>query len=372
MKATLPRTEFVDALSAATSLTAGRTTKPIYACVKLVAEKGRLEVTATDGEAGLRLHVPANAVGREGQVVVSADRLVNIVREMPDVEVALEVSDRHCMIRGEGSEFRIFTQNASDFPPVAGLDEEPDLVVSGSELRRMISQTLFAAARETSRFAINGVLWEKSGKKLFLVATDGRRLARAGGSIRQSNSADFSAIVPNKALSVFERVFQAPRDGADWNVQIKLLPNQVLMRSDQRVLSSVLLEGHFPDYNQVIPSGTTRKATLNRQEFFSAVRRAALLTSDETRAVKLAFKKDKLELTAQSPEQGDARVQTPIGFSGDALEIGFNPTYISDALKVLSHEELLFELQDSSKPGVLCTEDRNEFLYVVMPVTLSF
>lgn len=372
MKAILPRTELLDALSAATTLTSGRTTKPIYACVKLTAEKGRLEISATDGEAGLRLHVPAMSVGREGQVVVGADKLVGIVRELPDVEVAIETSDRHCVIRGEGSEFRIFTQNASDFPPVQGLDEEPDLVVSGNEIRRMIQQTIYAAARETTRYAINGVLWEKSGKKLFLVATDGRRLARAGGSIRQSSSADFSAIIPNKALSVFEKVFQPPRDGSDWNVQIKVLPNQVLMRADTRVLSTILLEGHFPDYNQVIPKGSERKATINRQEFFGAVRRAALLTSDETRAVKLSFKKDKLEITAQSPDQGDARVQTPIEFNGDALDIGFNPTFINDALKVLTHEELYFELQDHAKPGVLCTEDRNEFLYVVMPVTLSF
>lgn len=372
MKAILPRTEFLDALSAATTLTSGRTTKPIYACVRLVAEKGRMEISATDGEAGLRLHVPAMSVSKDGQVVVGADKLVNIIRELPDVEVALEVTDRHCLIRGEGSEFRIFTQNAGDFPPVAGLDDEPDLVVSGGELRRMIAQTIYSSARETTRYAINGVLWEKSGKKLFLVATDGRRLARAGGNIRQTSSADFSVIVPNKALSVFEKVFQAPRDGSDWNVQIKVLPNQILIRSDQRVLSTILLDGHFPDYNQVIPKSSERKATLNRQEFFSAVRRVALLTSDETRAVKLSFKKDKLELTAQSPEQGDARVQMTIEFSGESLDIGFNPTYINDALKVLTQEELNFELQDGSKPGVLCTAERNEFLYVIMPVTLSF
>ncbi|MFH1557161.1 MAG: DNA polymerase III subunit beta, partial [Pseudomonadota bacterium] len=188
MKAVLPRTSFLDALHAAASLTGGRTTNPILSCVKLATVDDSVEISATDGEAALRLRVPALAVEQPGETVVSADRLLNIVREMTDVEIQIEVDDRHFAIRGAGSSFRIFVKAVADFPPVPTVEGEPDLVVRGAELRSMIELTLYAAARETSRYAINGVLWEKRGKKLFMVATDGRRLARSGGTLEQAGA----------------------------------------------------------------------------------------------------------------------------------------------------------------------------------------
>lgn len=370
MKATLPRQEFQDALAAVAELTRGRTTKPILSCVKLRIADDTVGLSSTDGEAALDIVTEALRVDRPGEAVVPADQLLGIVRELADVEIVIEADDRHFTIRGAGSNFRIFVMNPADFPPVPRFEDEADLAIPGHQLRRMIGLTIYAAARETSRYAINGVLWEKSGKRLFLVATDGRRLARAGGLIGSAGG-DFQAILPAKALGVFEKVFTPPRDDDDWKIEVKVLPNQAMLRSGRKLLTTVLVEGHFPNYNDVIPKATTKKARIERGELLAAVRRAALLTNETSRAVRLAFSPEQLVITSQSAEHGDARVELPIRYEGEPVEIGFNPAFVVDALRAVSFEEIVIEMQDHLRPGVLCGEDKNEFQYVVMPVSLS-
>ncbi|MGD8450277.1 MAG: DNA polymerase III subunit beta [Phycisphaerae bacterium] len=370
MKTRLPRQEFQDALSAITSLTGGRTTNPILSCVKLTAAGDRLELCATDGEAALRLGIAGLAIDEPGDVVVGADRLSSLVREMADAEIGLAVDERHCILRGQTSEFKLYVQSAADFPPVPEFDDEPDFVLDGHTLRRMTGLTLYAAARETSRYAINGVLWDKHGKKLYMVATDGRRLARAGGALSASRSADFEIIVPTKALNVFERVFPASRDG-DQPIDVKVTPNQLLLRGQERILSTNLVEGRFPKYDDVIPKESNKRATVNRGEFYAAIRQAALLTTEDSRAVRLCFEKGTLVLTSRSPEQGEARLEVGVTYEGEPLEIGFNPAFLGDALRAIPYEELHIEMHESFRPGVICGPDKTEFLYVLMPVSLS-
>ncbi len=370
MKTRVPRQEFLDALTAIATVATARTPKPILAGVLLAVGDGAVHLTGTDGETSLRVIVSALTVDKPGRTVVSAERLLSIVREMPDVELLLTSDDRHLTVRGAGSELKIFVQNPDDFPPTPEPDESPDLIIDGAQLARMISLTGYAAARETSRYAINGILWEKEGKRLFLVATDGRRLARAGGNVQESRSGDFQAIVPAKALSVFERVFTAPRGGDPWTVEVKVQPNLITLRSGDRLLATALVEGHFPKYQDVIPREGDRRARLDRVELLSAVRRAALLTTDESRAVRLSFEKDTLVITSNSPEQGEARVELPMSFEGKPLAIAFNPSFLIDPLKVAPQENLCIELSESARPGVVYGDDRTEFLYVLMPVQI--
>jgi DNA polymerase-3 subunit beta len=384
MKTVLPKHEFQEALSAVSTLAGGRTPKPILNCVKLTAAGETVELAATDGEAGLRVVVTALEVEQSGQVVVPADRLLGVVRETEDVELALHADERSCVLRGRGSKFEIYAANAADFPPVPGFGEETDFVLDGRELRRMVSLTLYAAAKESSRYAINGVLWEKQGRKLFMVATDGRRLARAGGSLSEPGSGDFKAILPVKALAVFQATFLPPRErgagdagrtgeqhpGDLWPVDVKVMPNQVLFRSGTRTLSTVLVEGHFPNYREVIPESGSRKARLPREEFHKAVRRAALMTTEDSRAVRLRFSAERLVVASRAPEHGEAEVELPVHYEGQPLEISFNPAFLSDALRVMSCEEVCLELQENFRPGVLSGGDRSEFLYVVMPVSV--
>ncbi len=371
MKVTLPRHEFQDGLGAVAHVTSGRTTKPILACVKLACDGERLELSGTDGEVGLRISVPCLTSTEGGETVVSAARLHDIIRELPDAEVTLEADDRHCVVRGEGSEFKLFVQAVSDFPPVPDFTDAADLVVDGNEFRRMVDLTIYAAARETSRYAINGVLWQKKKKRILMVATDGRRLAKAGGPVVESSTGDFDAIIPSKALHLLSHVFPTTKGDSPRGLEVKVLPNQVLLRGDGRVLAAALVEGTFPDYEKVVPQDCDKEASFDRTEFYAAIRRANLLTTEDSRAVRLMFEPERLTIRSSSPEQGEARVELPVEYDGPAIDIGFNPNFLMDALKVVSYDRLTIELKESFKPGLLSGGSKDEFLYVLMPVSIG-
>lgn len=373
MKLRVPRQEFQDVLQAMALVAGGRTTNPIFECVKMSSEGERLIVEATDGEVQLRASLETISIDSPGTIVVPADRLLGIVKELDDLELALDADDRSCRVLAQGSEFKIYVRNAADFPPMATMGEEADLVVDGAELKRMIGLTHYAAARETTRYAINGVLWEKRGDQHFMVATDGRRLARAGGTLLSSSSGDFELIIPSKALGVFDRVFQARRDDSEpFEITARVMPNQLMLRSGTREVVTALVEGSFPKYQDVIPKDSDKLVKLSRPEFHGAIRRAALLTTEDSRAVRLQFSDGQLVISANSPEQGEARLEVPVEQEGEgAIEIGFNPAFITDVLRAVPDEVIRLELKESFSPGVLSGDDKQQFLYVLMPVALS-
>jgi DNA polymerase-3 subunit beta len=235
-------------------------------------------------------------------------------------------------------------------------------------LQNTIEHCLFATAKESTRYAINGVLWETKGKKLTLVATDGRRLARSRLSLAKEPNKRFASekiIVPAKAMGLLERVGAGEKD----IVTIKLLDNQILISCANVVISSNLVEGNFPKYEDIIPTDYDKKLTLPTQAVLSAVRRSALLTSEESRGIKMAVSKDSLMFSGRAPEAGDAEVKMPIKYKGESIEIGFSPQFLVDVLRVIEAEEFEFELGQSDRPGLI--KSGANFLYVLMPINLG-
>jgi len=364
MKVVCDRVALNDALTATTSVIASRTPKPILQCIRVTAEKDELILTAYDQELGLRYHIKEVEVSKAGETLVPGDRLAAIVRESADETLALETDGDTCHVRGSDSHFQVFGQDVRQFPPVPELDGEPDLRVRADVLRSCIERTVFSAAKESTRYAINGVLWERRGKKLQLIATDGRRLARASASLEKSVGQDADVIVPTKSLTTFSRLHMA----GDEQVDVKAQPNQVILRTQRATISTVLLDGHFPKYDDVIPKDCDKKVELDTAEFLSAVKRASLLTNEESRGVRIAVSSDGLILSSRAPEQGEATIRLSAQYSGPKIEVGFNPTFLIDALRVCG-EKVTLELKEPNKPGLVrCGA---EFLYVVMPVNLS-
>jgi DNA polymerase-3 subunit beta len=232
-------------------------------------------------------------------------------------------------------------------------------------LKRMAEWTVFAAAKENTRYAINGVLWEKDKQMLSLVATDGRRLSFAKGALAKGDGQNFECIVPVKAMNLFQRVLTDP----EALVGVKVTPTQLVLKSARATVSTALVEGQFPRYRDVIPVDCDRTVKLATGEFLSAVRRAALLTNEESKGVRLAFRKGQLTLASRAPSQGEATIEVSVDYSGADLDIGFNPHFLIEALKNVGADEVTLQLKDSSRPGVL--KAAPEFLYVVMPVNLS-
>lgn len=364
MKLNVNRQEFADALGMVSTVASGRTPKPILNCVLLEAQSDHCLLAATDLEIGIRFTIAQVEVAQKGKVVLPADKLNAIVRESQDEILALESDDSVCHVRGAGAHYQIYTQDAADFPPVSELDGDPDFEIPMGSLRRMAEWTAFAAARENTRYAINGVLWEKSDKKLTLVATDGRRLSLARGKVKGDGKPPES-IVPAKAMQLLHRL----SGEADAPVQARFTDSQVILNSNRVTLSAALVEGQFPKYRDVIPTDLNRKVTVATADLLSAVRRAALLTNEESRGVRFTLAEDTLTLASRAPTQGEATITLPVHLNGEGLEIGFNPHFLIDALKVVDSDEVVLELKESNRPGLL--KAGPDYQYVVMPVSLS-
>ena len=366
MKVICDRGALVESLNLVSGVVAARTPKPVLTCVKLSAgAEGGLTLSATDMEVAVQFSTPRVEVSEPGEALIPADKLQQIVRESIDPTLTLEMQQDVAQITGQDSKFKIFGFPVADFPPVPQFEGEADFEISAGELHRLVAMTIFATARESSRYAINGVLVERNGDDLVVVATDGHRLAMAKGTCSSRADESRSAIVPTKALNLLLRLF----DDAEETVRIRVDDSQILFATDQAVLSSNLVDGNFPPYQDVIPKDGDKKATLATDLFVSAVRRAALLTNEESTGVRMSFAERELTLSSRAPEMGEAEVRIEMPqYEGEPIEIGFKPQYLLDALKVVDENQVSFELKAPNKPGVLRTGPN--FLYVIMPVNL--
>ncbi len=366
MQVIVNRSALVEVLNMASAVAASRTPRELLKCVRLTTVDGSLLIGATDLEVALRGEVRQVEVKSPGALLVPADKLMQIARESMDETLVVESVDLACHIRGSDSHFEIYGHDPKEFPPVPDLEGSPDVEVEGSVLASLIERTLFAVAKENTRYAINGVLWETKGKRLSLVATDGRRLAEANGQVVRVGAEEQHMIVPAKTMQVLQRVLPHMPEGVP--VGVRFASNQVVVRAGLFVVSSPLVEGQFPKYEDVIPKDTDKKIILSTAEFHSAVRRAALLASDQSKGVRLAFDSGVLVLSSRTPEQGEATISMRTDYQGEPLQIGFNPGFLADALRVVPVPTVELELKEANRPGVLRTG--SEFLYVIMPVSL--
>ena len=360
----------MDAVNHVTGVVAARTPSPVLQCVKLTAGNDLLMLSATDLEMGLKLGVEQVEVQEEGEALISADKLSQIVRNSDDPTLTVESEDHTVHIRGGDSHFTIYGYDPKEAPPVREFDSgNVDCEIEAGTFQMLIQRTTFAAAAEHSRYAINGILFEREGKDLRLVATDGRRLAVAKGQC-EAGEGKSSCIVPTKALGLLSKLIREPESP----VKVGLEENQALFclgsRPGAAVLTSNLVEGTFPPFEDVIPKDQDKKIRFDVEVLSSAIKRAALLTNEESKGVRMSFGEGTLTLTSRAPEMGEAEIHVPLEkYEGEPLEIGFNPGFIVDALKVIDGGEVIVELKASNKPGVLKTGV--DFTYVVMPVNLQ-
>lgn len=368
MKVNFNRAALAEGLNLLATVVPSRTPKPILQCVRVTAGAEGVGLCATDLEVGIHYTLSQVQVERQGEVVVPAERLAAIVRESADEVLSVEVIDGIFHVTGADSHFTIYGQQADQFPPVRDFDDKADAEIRLGNLQDGIEQCLFATAKESTRYALNGVLWQVEGKKLLLVATDGRRLARCRVTLAKSvDEALQSAkiIVPAKAMALLDKI------GTDDDdlVAVRFVDNQIVLRCSNVVVSSNLVEGNFPKYEEIIPTDHDKKLILSTEAVSSAVRRAALLTTQESRGVKLSVGKKKLTFSCRAPEMGDAQVEMPIEYEAEPIDIGFNPQFLTDVLRVITTDEFQLELGQPDRPGVI--KSGSHFLYVLMPINLG-
>jgi DNA polymerase III subunit beta len=392
MKVICDRAALADAINLVSGAVAVRTPRPQLQCVKITATKeagaGELILEGTDAEIGVRLSLSQVDVQEPGDVLVPADKLRQIVQaEDTEPTLTLDGNAEGFHIRSSFAHHEILGHPAGEFPAIPEFAD----VISGSAdhakaravlthpagaLAAMVARTSFATAKETSRYAINGVLFKRDGKRLEMVATDGRRLALSRSNLTGSekDAKPVQCIIPSKALSMLMKLVREH----DEPVQIAITDAQILFSfgtagsPGRAVLTSNLVEGTFPPYDDVIPKDHDIKATFDRDVLASRVKLASVLTNEESRGVRFKFVggKKPMELSSRAPEMGNSQVSVDLaGYEGGAIEIGFNPSFISDVLKVIDETQVVMELKSPTKPGIIKTG--NDFLYVVMPVSLT-
>jgi DNA polymerase-3 subunit beta len=322
---------------------------------------------ATDMEVGIRLDVQGLTILEPGEAILPAAKLIAILREARDGELEIETDPSACFVKGPSLEFEMPSEDPSQFPDLPTFAEDKFHEITAGTLREMIRRTVFAAADETARYSMTGVLWELEDSVARLVATDGRRLALAqdtatghGGHTTRGHA----PVVPTKAMNLLERNLHDDEE----TVRICLRPNEVLFRTERAVVYSRLVEGRFPDYRQVLPKKQTTKVVLQATPFQVAVRQAAIMTDEDSKRVTFRFAKNNLTLKAQGATAGRSKVELPIEYDGKTLEIGFNPSYLVDMLKVLPPDaELTLELIDPASPALF--RSGANYSYLVMPLT---
>jgi DNA polymerase-3 subunit beta len=369
MNLAIGKETILNGLQAVQNIVTTRTTLPILSNVLLRAEGNRLELTATDLDVTITCSVEAS-VRSPGATTMPVKKLLGIVRELGSLEIELEVDDKNVTsLRSGASFFKVRGLGAEEFPPLPKLKEEKRLSLPQEKVRSMLRKTCFAVSTDESRYVLNGILFCLKDHKLTMVATDGRRLALADEEVDISEKSQGEFILPAKAVTELNRLLQEKGE-----LEITFAENQAAFAlKDEKgpsvLLVTKLIEGTYPNYRQVIPSEMLERVTLPREEFLHALRRAELMTSDKQNSVKLAFTKNNLAITANSPDVGEARETMAINYKGNDVSIAFNPGYLIDPLNALPDDEVFLELINELSPGVL--KVNGPFLYVVMPMRLS-
>ncbi len=366
MKFTCPRATLLDPLLLASSVAPVRSVKPVLQNLRLDASDGVLEIQGTDLETSLRIRVQNVEVERAGSCLLPAAKLSSILRELESGPVTFDTDQLLCRIASAGASFRMQGVNPEEFPEVAGFSESVDVQIPAALLRKMTRKVVFAVSAEKTRYALNGVLLTLRKDSAVMVATDGRRLASMEAPMELSlPDGEKTAIVPPRALNQLDRVL-TPEDEF---VGLSIKDGTLLVQTQRATIAARLIEGKYPNLSSIIPAPGETKVSLDRSELMAALRKAAIMTSEESKPVRMSFSSDKLVISARSADVGDAEVELLIEGPSQSLDIGFNPEFLLDGLKALESDTAVLEMAASNKAGRLVGDPG--YVYVVMPISLG-
>jgi DNA polymerase-3 subunit beta len=364
MKFRISKEAFLDGLQKVQYVVSSRTTLPILSNVLLVAKDGRLQFTTTDLDVGITGSVEAQ-IEKEGATTLPAKRLVSIVRELPSSEVEFFVDAKnHASIRSGPSFFKIIGLGETEFPPLPDFAGAKEFKIPQIILRDGLKKTAYAISTDETRYVLNGIFASFRDGKMTLVATDGRRLAMVDADLEFPASHETDVIIPSKAVQELQRLL-----GEAGEVIVKLSDSQISFAVGDSLLCSKLIEGNYPNYRQVIPGESNERVVISREALLETVRRVSLLSSEKSNSVKLVFSENRIEVTANSPDVGEAQESMDVIYQGPPMQIAFNPEFLQAPLRNLDSNDVYLDLIDEMSPGVLRIE--GTFLYVLMPMRVT-
>jgi DNA polymerase III subunit beta len=359
------------ALQAVAGIVERRHTLPILANVLLRKNGSQVELTTSDLEIQVRTTAELDGDGGSFATTVGARKLIDILRSMPaDQTVTLTANQSKLTLQGGKSRFTLQTLPADDFPLVQeAADFGPMFSVPQKTLKALINQVHFAMAVHDIRYYLNGILFVAEGRNLTLVATDGHRLALAQATLDVEIPKQ-EVILPRKTVLELQRLLKDEKDGDEGAIEMRFAGNQAKFVFSGMEFVTKLVEGKFPDYNRVIPKNHKNAVTLGRAPLLASLQRAAILTSEKFKGVRVNIEPGLLRIASSNAEQEEAKEELEIDYNGDAIEIGFNVTYLIDALTNMSQEMIKVELQDTNSSALITVPEQAGFKYVVMPMRI--
>ena len=365
MKLTATREELLAPLQSVIGVVERRQTMPVLANVLLAARDNRLHVTGTDLEVEL---VAASAVNvaQAGDITVPGRKLLDIFRSLPEkTSVTLTTDGERVSVRGGRSRFTLSSLPAAEFPLVEEINAQHTLSLPQGEFRRLIDKTHFSMAQQDVRYYLNGLLLETDGKALRAVATDGHRLALCEMEFAGQAKATHQVIVPRKGVLELQRIL-----GTEGTIELAVGTNHIRAQIGDIRFTSKLIDGRFPEYGRVIPANPPRTVEADREMLRQALHRTAILSNEKYRGIRLTARPDLLTLQAHNPEQEEAEDQVEVSYRGEEVEIGFNVTYLLDALSAIEGEKVEIGLTDSNSSCLIRAPGTVQTRYVVMPMRL--
>ena len=370
MKIIIDRAALLRPLGHVQSVVERRNTIPILANVLLRASDGKLSLTATDMDMDI-LETVACEVSQDGEVTVPAHTLYDIARKLPDgADVALETTGDagRVVVKAGRSTFTLPGLPSEEFP-AASSDELPhSFALSASDAKGLIDRTRFAISNEETRYYLNGIYLHITESNdlpvLRAVATDGHRLARVEMPSPEGAAGMPAVIVPRKAVNEVRKLIE----DVEGDIRVSLSESRLRFQFDDTVLTTKLIDGTFPDYERVIPTGNDKTLQVDRRTFADAVDRVATISTEKSRSVKLALGDGSLVLSASSPESGTAQEEIEVSYAAGALEIGFNSKYLLDIASQIEGDGAVFSLADAASPTIVQDQDDDSALYVLMPM----
>jgi len=341
-----------------------KSTLPILSNILIEATTDHIILTTTDLDIGITTKIPLKTQ-LAGSITIPAKKFSDIIKELPDNEtISISVKKNNLVnIECEKSAFKIMGLPKEEFPQLPELKNKDSITIEQKKLKKMVGLTSFAISHDESRYVLNGILFVIKPSYIKLVATDGRRLAVIEEKMQLPKTMEKKLVVPTKAINELDHILQDTDEA-----KILFGENQVFFDIGPTRIVSRLIEGEFPNYEQVVPKEAKDKLLVSRERFLSAIKRVALFTNQDSAAVKIDLAKDKVVISKSSPYLGEARVEVDADYKGKDISVGFNPDYLIDLLKNIDQETIGFELTDPEKPGAVRVGA--EYVYVVLPMQI--
>jgi DNA polymerase-3 subunit beta len=366
MRFTLQREAFLKPLAQVVNVVERRQTLPVLANFLVQVQNGQLSLTGTDLEVEMVSRIAVEDA-QDGETTIPARKLFEIIRALPDgSRITVSQTGDKITVQAGRSRFTLATLPANDFPSVDEVEATERVAIGEATLKELIERTAFAMAQQDVRYYLNGLLFDLRGDALRTVATDGHRLALCETDLAKPSGSKRQIIVPRKGVTELQRLLES----GDREIELEVGRSHVRVKRDDVTFTSKLIDGRFPDYEAVIPIGADREVKVDREALRASLQRAAILSNEKYRGIRVEVSPGNLKISAHNPEQEEAQEEIEADTTVSDLAIGFNVNYLLDALSALRDEEVIIQLRDSNSSALVRESSSEKSRHVVMPLRL--